>query len=796
MLRNYLKIAWRNLWRHKAFTALNMGGLTVSLAACFIIFLWVSDELNYDRFGKNADRVFRVGLTLVAKNQPDKQFAVTAAPLAGVLFKDFPEIENTVRFTRSSMLITYRNEHFFTKNFLLADSTFFEVFGFPLVKGDPHTVLNQVNAAVISETTARRYFGQDDPVGKTFKGNDTSLFIVTGVAKDLPATSHFHFDVICSFKQLGSQSLESWWNDSFYTYLLLKDAASAHTLGLKMADIMDKYNAEQNKAIGFRGLHFLQPIKKIHLHSDLRGEIERNGNMSSLRIFIAIAIFLLLVACINYINLTTATSFKRAKEIGMRKVSGASIPQLAGQFLSEAILITLISLILAIGVTRICLPAFNQIAGTDISLSSEFSWSLIGYLVAAAILLGTLAGVFPAFYLSRIRPVRVFKNIIAREGRLLSIRKILVIFQFSLSIMLIIATVIALQQLRYMQSRDVGFDKEQVVGIPFRDSKETSLMQTLKEEFGKVPGIALSTVSSSTPGKNLSNIVVLPEGVQADQTQTMNTLVTDFDFINTYKLKMAAGRAFSKDFGDDSSAFILNQTAVRELGWGAPQNAIGKAFDWGLGKKGKVIGVVSDFNFNSLRQKVSPVVMHILPENSGWYGFLSVRINAPDKRNAIHSLEETWKKIIPGHPFDYFFVDEDYNKQYQGDRRLSNLSMLFSGLTILISCLGLLGLVMVSVSQRTKEIGVRKVLGASVFNVTALLSKDFIKLVLISILIASPFAWWLMNHWLRDFAYRIQISGWVFLFAGIVAVLIAIMTISVRAIQAASMNPVKSLRRE
>lgn len=804
MIKNYFKIAWRNLWKNKTFTLLNLAGLSISLAACLVIFFWVSDELNYDTAGANADRVYRVALTLKAKGQPDKQFALTAAPLAPVLVKDFPEIEKAARFQTSAALIGYKNEHFFTDKFLFADSTFFDVFGFPVLEGNSHSALNGTNSVVITESLAKKYFGNSpagyrDAIGKTITCNDTILLKITGIAKDIPVTNHFYFDMICSFRVLESENIDNttnWWNDDFYTYVLLKDPKSAPALSTKITNIMDKYNGTQNKAMGFEGLHFLQPLKSIHLHSDLRNEINPNGSITSLRIFILIAVFLLIVACINYINLTTATSFKRAKEIGIRKVAGAAMQQLIAQFLSESVLITLAALLIAVGLAELTLPLFNDIAGTGISLGAHFSRGLLLSLIEFAIGLGIIAGIYPAFYLSNIRPVKAFKNAVQKKGSLLSLRKSLVVFQFTLSIILIIATIVSVQQLHYMQSHDLGFNKEQLVAIPLRNQAQSLAKETLKRELEKKAGVAMVTTSSSTPGKTLNNIVTLPEGVPKDQLQSMSTLVVDYDFINTYKLKIAAGRGFSKDYGTDSSAFILNETAVREFGWGSPQNAIGKGFEWGLGKKGKIIGVVKDFHYNSLQQKVVPVVMHIMPLNSGWYGYVSVRVETKDVQHTIRSLQDTWKKILPDHPFEYFFVDEDYEKQYKTEQRLGSLSVMFSTLTIFISCLGLFGLVMVAVSQRTKEIGVRKVLGASATGITALLSKDFLKLVVASIIIATPIAWWLMNTWLSDFAYHIQISWWVLFIAGVAAIVIALLTVSFQAIKAAIANPVNSLRTE
>jgi putative ABC transport system permease protein len=799
MIKNYFKIAWRNMLKNKTFTLLNLGGLSISLAACLVIFFWVSDELNYDTAGSNADRVYRVALTLKAKGQPDKQFALTAAPLAPVLVKDFPEIEKAVRFETYAALIGYKTEHFFTDKFLFADSTFFDVFGFPMLKGNAHTALNGTNSVVITESLSKKYFGSDDPIGKIITCNDTILLTVTGVARDIPTTNHFYCDMICSFRVLekeGIDNTDGWWNDDYYTYLLLRNQGAAQGLDTKITNIMDKYNGAQNKAMGFTGLHFLQPLKSIHLRSDLRNEINPNGSISSLRIFIMIAVFLLVIACINYVNLTTATSFKRSKEIGIRKVVGGTLQQLIPQFLSESILIAFAALLLAVGLAQLGLPLFNKIADTQISLSAHFTWRLLLSSIAFAFTLGIIAGIYPAFYLSHIRPVKVFKNVVEKTGSLLSLRKSLVVFQFTLSVVLIVATIIALQQLHYMQSQNLGFDKEQVVAIPLRNQTQSLAKETIKREMGKDAGVTMITTSSSTPGKTLNNIVTLPEGVPKDQLQSMNTLVVDYDFINTYKLQIAAGRGFSEMYPTDSSAFILNETAVKELGWGSPEKAVGKGFEWGLGKKGKIIGVVRDFHFNSLKQKVTPVVMHIMPLNSGWYGYISLRINTKDVQHTIGLLQSTWNKLLPEHPFDYFFVDEDYNKQYQTEQKLGNLSVIFSILTIFISCLGLFGLVMVAVSQRTKEIGVRKVLGASVSGITALLSKDFLRLIMMAIIIAIPVAWWLMNEWLSDFAYRVKISWWIFLIAAVIAIFIALITVSFQALKAALANPVKSLRTE
>ena len=799
MIRNYFKIAWRNLWKNKTFTALNLSALTISLAACLIIFFWICYELSFDKSGVNADRVFRVALKLEIEKQPVKEFAVTAPPLMPALVKDFLEIESAVRLTGDNPLIGYKQQNFFTDRFYYADTTFFKVFGYPLLKGDPNTILTDINSAVITESIAEKLFGNNEPIGQLITMNDTTLLKVSGVAKDLPLNNHFYFDIIVPMKllerQLGPNGMSGWWNDSYYTYVLLKDPKDAAALDAKIAGIIDKYNGKQNKELGLKGTHYLQPLRGIHLHSDLRGELNPNGNIQTLRILGFIAFFLLLVACINYVNLTTATSFKRSKEIGIKKVTGATVLQLMTQLLTEAIVVSNISITFAVVLAISLLPLFNKLAGTQVNIAAQISLQFALGLVVFSILLGIAAGFFPSFYLSRIKPLITIRKSFLKPASSFSLRKVLVVFQFSITVTLIISTIIAFQQLGYMQTRDLGFSKDQVLNIPLRNQAESISKERLKSNFQSIPGISGTASSSSVPGGRLANITVLPEGVSRERWQTMATLIVDYDFIRTYDMSMAAGRGFSKEYGGDSSAFILNETAVRELGWGDPQNAIGKGFVWGGGKEGKIIGVAKDFHFNSLQQKVQPMVMHLLPDWD-WYSNLSVRLSATNVKAAIHSLETEWNRILPGHPFDYSFVDEDYNKQYKTEQQLSSLSATFSILIIFISCLGLLGLTIVAVSQRTKEIGVRKVLGASVSGIAALLSKDFVKLVLIAIVIASPLAWWLMNEWLTDFAYRINIKWWVFAVAGVIAVFIALVTVSSQAIKAGIANPVKSLRTE
>ncbi|HEY4335626.1 MAG TPA: ABC transporter permease, partial [Puia sp.] len=675
MIKNYLKIAWRNLWQNRRFTFLNLGGLTTSFAACLLIFFWVSHEFGYDKAGSTADRVYRVALTLHANGQPDKDFAVTAGPLAPVLAKDIPEVEKAVRFEGYGTTLGYEGRHFFTNKFLFTDSTFLDVFGYPMVKGDAHTALNGANSVVITETAAKRIFGDADPIGKMITCDDSILLKVTGLMKDLPATSHLDVEVLCSINVMLKahiDGVDQWWNDDYYTYVLLKDPRSAAAVNRKIRNIMDTYNAKENASMGIAGYHFLQPLRDIHLRSVTNDEIKPGGSIAALRIFIGIAVFLLVVACINYINLTTATSFKRAREIGIRKVAGAQRQQLIGQFLSESILITLLALLLAIGIAIAILPLFNLLAGTQISAGAYLTGPVVLLIIGFAAVLGIFAGLYPAIYLSGVQLVKVFKQGRGAPGGF-SLRKILVVFQFTLSAVLIVATIVCWQQLHFMQTRDLGFDQEQVVAIPLRTLKQSSLSQTLKQEMRQMPQLAVATTSSKIPGLQLNNIVTLPEGVSAAHQQSMFTLVVDFDFFDTYKLRMATGRSFSKDYPTDSSAFILNEAAVKEIGW-TPENAVGKGFEWGLGKKGKIIGVVKDFHFRSLQQKIPPIVMHILPVRSSWYGFLSVRINTGDNKTALTAMEAAWKKVLPNDAFEYRFVNEDYNKQYETEQRLGRLS--------------------------------------------------------------------------------------------------------------------------
>ncbi len=625
---------------------------------------------------------------------------------------------------------------------------------------------------------------------------DSTRLRVTGVAQDVPANAHFHFDVLCSLATYAKEgnSFDNWWNQDYYTYLLLRENASAAALEKKLARITANYIGEDEKASGFECFHFLQSLKSIHLDSHLEVEMEVNGERKYIYIFSGIAVFILLIACVNFMNLATAQSIKRAKEVGVRKVAGARRTQLVSQFLSESILITYVALLAAMLLVQFLLPWFSELTHKTFHISSLAAPAWLGALLLFGLVVGLLAGSYPAFFLSGYQAATIIKGVGPASGKGIALRKGLVIFQFSISTLLIIATVITWQQLSFMQNQQLGFQKEQVVIIPLQGKTRGEGQQVVKNNLLKQAGILQASASSSVPGRTLSNTAIRPEGTPENKMQTMQTLLVDEHFLTLYHLQLAAGRNFSPAFRtDDSAAFILNETAVQELGWGTPEQAIGKKFEWGLGKKGTIIGVVQDFHHNSLQQKIPAMVLHILPDR---YRYLSLKVKTAQMQPVLAAIEKIWKTHFTEYPFEYVFLDEDFAQQYSAEERLGKIVSIFSMLTIFVACLGLLGLASFTTEQRTKEIGIRKVLGASAPQIILLLSRDFTRLVLLAVIIAWPIAWYGMHRWLQDFAYRIDISWWIFALAGLATLLIALLTVSLQAIKAAIVNPVDSLRSE
>lgn len=794
MIKNYFKIAFRNLWRHKGFSFINILGLTVGMTACFLIFLYISFELSYDSFHSKADRIYRV----VADIKTPTEVIKAGGPSWAVppnAKDEFPEIEAFVRIAGGDNVLVRKGDiKFQEENSMWADSTFFKVFDFKLLKGDPKTALKDPFSIVFTESTAKKYFGDKDPVGQTLLITGDGLPAkVTGVMKDIPENSQIKGDIVMSMstitKQWNSGLDSQWGNYGAQAYFLLNAQTNPKTLEKKFPAFLEKRNGKEMKQSQMYATLFLEPLRDVYLRSTRNGS--NTGNINNVYIFSVVAIFILLIACINFVNLTTARSTERAKEVGIRKVIGAAKGQLARQFIGESVILCLIAFVLAIIFSALLLPSFNQLAGKTISEGIFSNGRNILILFIAAVGIGLLAGIYPALVLSSFKPVTVLKGRFATGTRGILLRKGLVVTQFSISVALIIGTIIVYNQMNYMRSRELGFDKDQMLVI---NTNGDPAKETFRQAIAGLPAVKGTALSSSVPGTGNPGAYSEIENRNGDlQVANLDLYYVDFDYIPLFKIKMVAGRPFSREFATDTTqAMILNEAAVKMFGYKSPQDAIGKRFkQWG--REGKIVGVTKDFHFRGLQEPIKPLSMRIEPGGSN---LVSVNVTAANLPNTIAAIENKWKSLIPNRPFTYFFLDEFFDKQYRGEERFGKLFLNFSILAIFISCLGLLGLASYSTIQRTKEIGIRKVMGASVQNIIRLLSKEFLTLVVLSFFIAMPVAWYFMHAWLKDFPYRTPINWWVFLLAGCMALLIAVVTVSFQAVKAAVANPIKSLRTE
>ncbi|MCX6214287.1 ABC transporter permease [Spirosoma sp.] len=812
MLTNYIKIAWRNLVRNKAFSAINIVGLAIGLATCLLISLFVLDELSYDRFNEKADRIVRVVFRGSSAGGKMNE-AHVMPPTAQTLKADYPEVLDATRLRMAGApVISVNNRTFRDAATVFVDSNFFQVFTLPLRQGDARTALTRPNTAVITQTLARNYFGNQNPIGKIITMKSwKATYQVTGVIDQIPTNSHFHADLLLSMASLPEAKGDSWMTSEFFTYLVLPEGYDYKQLQAKLPQVVEKYMGPQlQKAMGmtlsqFRqkgndiGL-YLQPLTDIHLHSDFAYDLTPSGNIQYVYISGAIALFTLLIACINFMNLSTAGASKRAKEVGIRKVLGSVKQALTTQFLVESLLLTAVALLLAIGLVYLALPAFNELAEKNLTLNFMASPWLVPGLLLFGLAVGLLAGSYPAFFLSSFKPISVLKGTRFTGGRnSISLRSGLVVVQFFISITLIVSTTVVYRQLGYIQNKKLGYDKEQVLVLP-----ETWLLGKNEEAFrnqlmqdSRVVNVSTSGYLPAGPGNN-NNFFVYPESNRNGDPvpQIVKTLRydVDYNYIPTLGIQLAAGRNFSKTYGTDSTGIILNETAARTLGWA--KNALGRSLSR-ANQNGKVmtyrvIGVVKDFHFKSLHEPITPLVM-VLGSSSGT---VIAKIKTKDISGLLASLKTQWNQFTTDAPFNYAFLDERFNATYRAEQKTGLILGIFAGLTIFVACLGLFGLATFTAEQRTKEIGVRKVLGASVVGIVSLLSKDFLKLVGIALLLAVPVSWWVMTKWLQDFAYKIDIDWWVFALAGVLAVFITLLTVSYQSVKAALINPVKSLKSE
>ncbi|MDB5024712.1 MAG: FtsX-like permease family protein [Mucilaginibacter sp.] len=811
MIKNYLTSAWRNIARHKFISFINIFGLTTGLTCCLLILAYIINELRYDKFNVNADRTYRVTRIFYSgPNVESLHLSSIAPPFGPLLQTAFPDIQKMTRVLPSGVTVLhYKDKLFNEKNAFFADENFFDVFSLNVLRGDRRTALNDPYNIMLTEEIAKKYFGDQDPINKTILlDNIKHEYKVTGIFKPFPSNSHMHPDILMSFNTLkdtaiyGEKQLETnFGNNSFYTYLLLPKGYNAEMISRQLSSFLDKYVHMQGMPPNLKTSQVtkltMQKLTDIHLRSHLDDEIEENGSISRVYLFSVIALFILLIACINYMNLSTARSTLRAKEIGIRKVIGAQRKEIIRQFLSESVLVTWIAMVFALTLSGLLLPYINSLSGLDLTFSSLFKWKIISVILLLPFIIGLISGVYPAMFMSSFIPVKVLKGVLKVGAGSISFRKVLVVLQFAISIILIVATTIVFQQLRYIQQKSLGFNKDHIINMAYNGSL-TKQFESFRQELLKNPAVKEIGRSSRIPSGRLlddQNAQVMQAGTMAAIKIDLKYITADYGFIPTYGMQMVAGRNFSRDFITDTANYVINETAVQQLGWKNAQNAIGKDMSYG-GVKGKVIGVVHDFHFESLHQKIIPLLFQLPAPKNGFYGNISVKIDGNHISSAIGTVENTWHKYLPNVPFDYTFLDEKFQKLYNSEQQQGSLFTIFSCLAIFIACLGLFGLSAFTISQRVKEIGVRKVLGASISQIVVELSKDFLKLVLIAAVFALPVAGLLMHNWLLDFASRINLSWWVFLMAGVIALIIAFVTISFQSIKAATANPVESLRSE
>jgi putative ABC transport system permease protein len=813
MLKNYLKVAWRSLLRNKTFSFINITGLAVGLGCFLLIALYVLDELSFDRYYDKAGNIYRINMDARWGGQ-ELRVAETSDMMGPILKEDYPQVQEYTRIYSHSgdtKLIRKGNEYITETRAAYVDSTFFNVFAFPALEGNTRTALNDPHTVVMTASAAARYFGSaSDAIGKLLdvqEGDREVPYKVNAVIADIPANTHFHFDLLFSMK-----SLDYKWgqigNVNFHTYLVLKPGVDKNAFETKFPNYIKKhfipvlkefqiYSLADFEKSGNRIRFSLIPVTQIHLYSDRQSgeELSPPGSVQYVAIFSAVALFILLIAVVNFMNLTTARSAGRAREVGIRKVLGTQHRELMMQFLTESTLMVFLSLLIGIGIAFLALPLFNSLSGKAMTLGSLFSPMILPLLIALPFVVGLLAGSYPAFFLSGFKPIEVLKGRIRTGTKSGGLRSALVVFQFTISIVLIIGTIVVFRQLHYIQTRDLGFNKEQVLIIDGADALGNNV-EVFKKEVTQLSGVKGGTLSAFLPvsksARNAYNICKDPVQT-ASNSFNVETWAIDDGYLPTIGIKLLKGRNFSSGFSTDSSGVIINQTTARILGYADP---IGKNIytfnDGGKPIAYPIIGLVKNFNFETLHHEVRPL-MFIFQRSTGLASF---KVNITAISPLIGEVRNKWTALAPGAPFSFRFLDDSFNEMYQSEQQVGKIATIFSILAILISCLGMFGLATFVAEQRTKEMGIRKVLGASIQGIVRLLSADFMKLVAIAFFIAVPFAWWIMDKWLEDFVYRVNFSWWIFFAGGLAALLIALITVSFQALRAAMANPIRSLKME
>jgi putative ABC transport system permease protein len=800
MFKNYLKVALRSIKKQKGYAFINIAGLAIGMAACILILIWVHDELNFDAYHENADRIYR--LTIDAQLGTQMKAPVSPSPAGPAMVAEYPEVLQYVRLSRPNRSpVVVDDREYFEDNVAFADNSIFEVFSFPFLSGDPAKALETAYTAVITEDMARKYFGESDPIGKTIKFGGDNEYAVTGVVKNIPANSHFTFDILRSMETQSAENrplMENWMAISQYTYLLLAEGADFKALEQKLPALIEKNLGAILKSIGASFTFYLQPLRDVHLRSDFAGDIGAQGDIRYVYLFSAIALFVLLIACINFVNLSTARSATRAQEVGLRKTLGAVRHRLVGQFLGESVVYSLFSLVLAIILILLALPQFNALVGRKLSFNIfQMPW-LIPAFLGLALVVGITAGSYPAFFLSAFQPVRVLRGKLKLGTKNIRFRRVLVILQFAISIVLILGTMMIYKQLIYMKSTDLGFEKEHVVIFPGLGDRMESSHQTLRNEFRNLPGVIEVGATSMVPGRGIMRSAFQPEGFTQEQSQTMDYLNIDPDFLTALGIQIVSGRNFDEKLSTDrTESLIINETAANKFGWDDP---IGKQFIFaadqnsqGVEQRLNVIGVIKDYHNTSLRLKIEPMILFYDP---GSCTALSLRIAPSDVSKTVNVIRNKWKELLPQKPFDFFFLDDSFDSQYKAEERMGNLFLRFSLLAVFIGCLGLFGMASYTTEQRTKEIGIRKVLGASAGVIVRMLSREYLVLVAIGNLIAWPAAYFMLKSWLGNFAYRTSLPFWIFIAAAVLSLAVALLTVTYQSAKAALSNPADSLRYE
>jgi putative ABC transport system permease protein len=795
MIKNYIKIAFRHFKRQKGYSFINIAGLAVGMACCILILLWVHDEWSFDRYHENADRIYRITYAEEIGGAYD-HYALPPFVAAPTFAAELPEIKAYTRLWQRSGLITYENKKFEERGIFYVDPDFFKIFTNEFVAGDPDTALDAPGSIVLTEDTAKKIFVHENPLGRTVNLNADGDLNVTGIVKNVPRNSHFRFNYLVSMNTIRgrrAEYLDAWFVIQGWSYIMLDERADAEVVEKKLAPIVEKHAGEEARKYGQKMFYFLQRLTDIHLKSHLQAEIEGNGDIRYVYVFSIVAAFILLIACINFMNLSTARSANRGMEVGMRKVFGAHKKRLISQFITESVGLSFCGLFLALVIVELSLPVFNNLTGKEINTASLFNFVVGLGLIGIVAFTGFAAGSYPAFYLSSFQPIDTLRKKMQSGTQRGILRSSLVILQFTISVILIIATFIVIVQLRFMKNQKLGFKKDQVLAVRIKGNAFSQQYDAFKNELKKNASILEASYSNGIPGRTQTVLTIFLEGKPESVSHTFDFIFADYDFVKTYEIEIAEGRDFSREFGSDKDgAFLINETAAAKLGWG--EEALGKRIGYSDEVMRPIVGVVKDFHYRSLKEVIGPLAIFLMPED---HPFLSVKMNTGDIPATLSFIGKTWKSFEKDRSFEYFFVDENFDALYHSEEQLSRIITFFAFIAIFVASLGLFGLASYTAEQSTKEIGIRKVLGASVGSIVVTLSRNFLKWVLVANVIAWPVAYFVMkNYWISNFPFRIPIRISIFVAAGVISIVIALLTVSFQSLKAALTNPAETLKYE